>query len=100
MKEHFNIVIPRFNNLFKWSKIIVCLILSFIVVFPILGYSTIPAILSFIILFFILYIIMNSITNENLSNDLPNTLYPSMPHTGLDGISLNNYIAGMDINSL
>jgi hypothetical protein len=43
---------------------------------------------------------MNSITNENLSNDLPNTLYPSMPHTGLDGISLNNYIAGMDINSL
>ena len=51
MKEHFNIVIPRVTDLFKWSKIIVCLILSFIIVFPILGYKTIPAIISFIILY-------------------------------------------------
>ena len=37
-------------------------------------------------------------TNENLSNELPSTLYPSLPHTGLDGISLNNYVAGMDVH--
>ena len=36
-------------------------------------------------------------TNENLSNELPSTLYPIFPHSGLDGISLNNYVAGMDI---
>lgn len=100
MKEHFNIVIPRVTDLFKWSKIIVCLILSFIIVFPILGYKTIPAIISFIILFLILYIIITSITNENLSNELPSTLYPSMPHIGLDGISLNNYVAGMELSSI
>lgn len=43
---------------------------------------------------------MTSITNENLSNELPTAIYPSMPHIGLDGISLNNYVAGMDISSL
>lgn len=100
MKEHFNIVIPRVNNLFKWSKIVVCLIISFIIIFPILGYRTLPAIISFVILFLILYIIMTSITNENLSNELPSAIYPSMPHIGLDGISLNNYVAGMNISSL
>jgi molecular chaperone DnaK len=33
---------------------------------------------------------------ENLSNELPSTLYPSFPHLGLDGISLNSYIAGIE----
>ena len=40
-----------------------------------------------------------SMSNENLSNELPSHLYPSLPHTGLDGISLNNYVAGMDLGS-
>ena len=40
-----------------------------------------------------------SLSNENLSNELPSSLYPSLPHTGLDGISLNNYVAGMDVPS-
>ena len=36
-----------------------------------------------------------SLSSENLSNEIPSTLYPSEPHLGLDGISLNNYVAGM-----
>ena len=84
-------------NFKSLTKIIISLIISFIITFPVLGFSTIPAILSFIILFFIIYIIIVSMTNENLSNELPSTLYPIFPHSGLDGISLNNYVAGMDI---
>jgi len=34
-------------------------------------------------------------SSENLSTDLSPALYPSMPHTGLDGISLDNYAAGI-----
>ena len=48
--------------------------------------------------FLIIYVIVSSMTSENLSNELPSTLYPSLPHTGLDGISLNSYVAGMDVN--
>ena len=44
------------------------------------------------------FVILKSISSENLSNELPSTLYPSPPHTGLDGISLNSYVAGMDTN--
>ena len=46
------------------------------------------------ILSLIFFVIILSMTNENLSNELPSTLYPSIPHTGLDGISLNSYVAG------
>ena len=34
-------------------------------------------------------------SNNNLQNELPSTLYPSLPHLGLDGISLNNYVTGI-----
>jgi len=89
----------KFNNSYNYSKLwkpIVCLIVSIAIIFPILGISSIQAILSIILLFLILYVIVASMTSENLSNELPSTLYPSLPHTGLDGISLNTYVAGMD----
>ena len=98
MKEKFTISISNGYNLNGVYVIIVCLILSGIIIYPILGFVSVEAILSFIVLFFILYVIALSMSNENLSNELPSTLYPSPPHTGLDGISLNNYIAGMDVN--
>ena len=34
-------------------------------------------------------------SNNNLENELPSTLYPTMPHLGLDGINLNNYVSGL-----
>ena len=99
MKENFTIGIKngyRFPNL---GKIIIALIISAIIIkfSPLMNYGSITTILSFILLFLIIYVIFNSMSSTN-PNDLPSTLYPSMPHTGLDGISLNNYVAGMDVN--
>jgi len=95
MKEHFSINIPNKINISPLIKIFICLILSVIIIYPILGITSLQALLSILILFLIIYVILNSISNENLSNELPSTLYPSMPHTGLDGISLNSYVAGL-----
>lgn len=95
MKEHFSISIPNNINISPLIKIFICLILSVIIIYPILGITSLQALLSILILFLIIYVILNSISNENLSNELPSTLYPSMPHTGLDGISLNSYVAGL-----
>ena len=46
----------------------------------------------------IIYVIITSITQENSANELPSTLYPASPHLGLDGISLNSYVTGLDTN--
>ena len=80
--------------LLNYTPIIISIIISAIIVIPVLGYTDATAIISFIILYFIIYIMIISLSSENLSNELPSTLYPSEPHLGLDGISLNNYIAG------
>ena len=99
MRENF---IVSFNTGANYSYIwkpLISLIISIAIIFPILGIASIQAILSIILLFLIIYVIISSMTSENLSNELPSTLYPSLPHTGLDGISLNTYIAGMDTSN-
>ena len=82
----------NFPNL---PKIIVCLLISAIVIYPVLGLSSVQSILAMVILFILLYVILQSMSNNNLQNELPSTIYPSMPHSGLDGISLNNYVSGL-----
>lgn len=107
MKENFTLrfrnngLIFGHDNSYNYGntgKFILSVIIAFIIVFPITRFSTIASIMSFILLFFIIYIIINSMTSENLSNELPSTLYPSLPHMGLDGISANSYMAGMTNN--
>lgn len=98
MRENFTISVSNgYNYGYLW-KILIALVISIVIVYPIMGIGSIQSVVCIIILYLIIYVIMSSITNENLSNDLPSTLYPSLPHTGLDGISLNNYVAGMDVN--
>lgn len=97
MELNFKFGIPNSINLNPIYKILTCALLSFIVVFPILGIKSLTAILSFLLLGMIFYVIISTMTSENLANELPSTLYPAIPHTGLDGISLNSYINGMDI---
>jgi len=87
--------IPNSFNFPNLPKIIVCLLISAIIIYPVLGLSSIQSILAMIILFTLLYVILQSMSNSNLQNELPSTLYPSMPHLGLDGISLNNYVSGL-----
>jgi hypothetical protein len=96
MRENFVITL---NNSYDFSYLwrpIICLLLSVAIIYPILDLASVQGILSVILLFLIIYVIVASMTSENLSNELPGTLYPSLPHTGLDGISLNSYVAGMD----
>ena len=95
MRENFTINVPNSVNYGSLPKILISLIISIIIIYPILGLFSMQSLLSIIILFLIIYIIITSMTSENLSNELPSTLYPSMPHTGLDGISLNSYVAGL-----
>lgn len=97
MRENFTIAIPNSVNLNPLYTVLICALLSFIVVFPILGFKSLTAILSFLLLGLILYVIITSMKNENLANELPSTLYPGIPHTGLDGISLTTYVNGLDI---
>jgi ABC-type branched-subunit amino acid transport system permease subunit len=97
MREHFTISVPNSLNLNPLYTILVCALLSFIIVFPILGFKSATSVLSFLLLGLIIYVIITSMTNENLANELPSTLYPGIPHTGLDGISLTTYVNGMDI---
>ena len=94
-----NIKIPNIQGMhFPYlANILFSFIVSILIVYPILGFST-NAIFSMIILFIIFFILINSITNENLSNELPNYLTPYPPRMGLDGISLGSHVAGLDTN--
>ena len=93
MSLTFNI--PNSLNFPNLPKIIACLLISAIIIYPVLGLSSVQSILAMFILFILLYVILQSMSNNNLQNELPSTLYPSMPHLGLDGISLNNYVSGL-----
>jgi MFS superfamily sulfate permease-like transporter len=98
MKEHFTIRMKNSYNFRPLIIVLVCLFLSFVIVYPTLGFRSIPSVLSFLLLSTIIYVIITSITQENQSNELPSTLYPSSPHLGLDGISLNSFVTGLDTN--
>lgn len=80
-------------------KIIISALLSFIIIFPVLGFKSPSAIGSIFILFLLIYFTLSTFSNDNRANDLPSTLYPNLPHTGLDGISLDSYVAGLDLNN-
>lgn len=103
MKENFTISIQNSHN-YKYLSTVIISLLSALLIVQCYYYSntskfcfnTIESIASTFILFLIMFVIFVSMTNENLSNELPSTLYPSLPHTGLDGISLNSYVAGLN----
>jgi len=98
MKEHFTITLQNSYNYSKYINMLICFIIAFIVVYPILGFGSTESIISIVLLFLIIYVIVNSISTNNLSNELPSTIYPYNPNLGLDGISLNSYVAGMSVN--
>ena len=86
--------IPNFPNL---RPLIISILLACLLTYPIMGFSR-NALFCNILLFITFFIILTSLSNENMSNELPSTLYPSPPHMGLDGISLNSYVSGNDNN--
>jgi hypothetical protein len=100
MKEHFTVTIPRVDSFlpFNLFKYLISFVISIAIIYPVLGLTSTESIISIILLFLIIYIIINSMTTENLSNELPSTIYPYPPNLGLDGISMNAYVAGLSTN--
>jgi hypothetical protein len=99
MRENFIITAPEFLYYKNFTNFVISLIISFIIIYPIFKKNllSITSISALIVLTLILFVILISINNENLYNEMPSTLYPYLPNTGLDGISKNNYLAGLDI---
>ncbi len=91
---------PSFSLPPYFYKVLSALIISFIIIFPILGVGSTASIAALLILTVIVYIIINNMTLESKSDALPFTSYPVPPHTGLDGISLESLIAGTPLSAI
>jgi hypothetical protein len=93
MYEHFTLTVPNLNISQTTKLIFVSLILSFLIIFP-LGMKSAPTICAFILMAVVLFILINNMA-ENRSDALPFTTIPTPPHTGLDGIDVDNLVAGI-----
>ena len=98
MKEDFIVSIPQMQTPPWVSKLFVSLIVAFLICFP-LGLKSIPTILSMILLTLILYLFIHNMA-ENPMDALPFTTMPTPPHMGLDGIDVNNMVAGIPLPNL
>jgi uncharacterized protein YacL len=98
MKEDFVISIPQIKTPSWVTKLFVSLLIAFLICFP-LGLSSIPTIFAMILLTMILYLFIHNMA-ENPSDALPFTTIPTPPHMGLDGIDVDNLVAGIPIQYL
>ncbi len=97
MQENFTITIPSFSPSLLMKQIIFSLIISFIIVYPITGFTTTTSIFVLLILTFIIYLLISNM-GINKADNVPFSTYPAPPHTGLDGISLDNLVAGIPVS--
>jgi hypothetical protein len=93
MYEHFVVTIPNTTISQTTKLIFVSLILSFLIIFP-LGMKSAPTICAFILMTVVIFIFINNMA-DNKSDALPSTTIPTPPHTGLDGIDVDNLVAGI-----
>lgn len=95
MKEDFSIEIPKNPLIGKIPIYLISFLISLIIIYTTIGFKNIVmSILCILILMVLFYIILSSFSLQNgLSSD--STTYPTPPHLGLDGISMNNLIAGL-----
>lgn len=98
MQENFTVSIPHID-IFQYRTFFISLILAFLIIYP-LGIQSIPSILSFIVLTLIIYLFIKSMAQENKSDALPFTTFPTPPHTGLDGIDVDNLVAGVPVSQI
>lgn len=96
MQENFLVSVPTFKPTRRTILIIIALIISVAIVIPLIGFKSEIAIFVVFILAIIIFILLTN-TNNNMANAVPSTVYPVPPHLGLNGISLNNLIAGVDV---
>ena len=99
MRENFTIAFSNGGHYKGYQKkMIGSILLSAVIIHFTIGVNKLEGVLSLILLAMILYVISLTMSNENLSNGALDPTYPATPHTGLDGISMSNYVAGMDVN--
>ncbi len=95
MKENFSIEIPRNPLSGNIPKYLISLFISLVIVYTTIGFKNIViSILCILILMVLFYILISSYTLQNgLTTE--STTYPTPPHLGLDGISIDNLVSGL-----
>lgn len=91
-KPHFS-----YSNNFKNS--LIALLISCIIIVPVLRTFNSVTIISIILMSIIIFIILSTMTSDALGNSVPLVTYPPPPHLGLDGVSLDNAVAGFSPNT-
>lgn len=97
MQENFLVSVPTFKPTRRTILIIIALIISVAIVIPLIGFRSEIAIFVVFILAIIIFILLVNSNGNNMANAVSSTVYPVPPHLGLNGISLNNLIAGVDV---
>lgn len=77
--------------------ILYSIILAGLITAPLINHHFGISIVAFLGLFTLLYISFSNMNSDNRPQALPKTVYPPPPHTGLDGISLENRLTGLNI---
>ena len=85
------------NKLLKGTYYIILLLITILIVYSAMKKFNLNSILCIILLYVLFIIILNTIGNNILSISVSNTVYPVPPNLGLDGISKNNLIAGINL---
>ncbi len=99
--EHFTpfqINIPNSLHISRFYPTIVAFLLAVVIIYPTMGMDRPTSWACIFVLFILFYVLVSTMSGENLSNELPSTLYP-LPPRGTDGISTQNYMAGMQVRN-
>lgn len=99
MKENFTLQIPKIELPRSFFKILISLLIAFLIIYP-LGVSTTTSVCSLILLTIFIYLIISNMNHDNRGDSLPFTTNPVPPHTGLDGIELDNLVAGVPLSTI
>lgn len=60
-------------------------------------YDNMVLTMAYVILTIIIYILIRSTTGSGLTQSLPYATYPTPPHLGLDGVTVDNRQAGLSL---
>lgn len=94
---HYNVSVPGFRmNPNTVILITSCLIAAALIYTTIKNISFV-SVMSFIVLATLIYMLLSSMGGNLMSVSLPFGSYPNPPHLGLDGVSVDNYLAGKSV---
>ena len=95
----FHFTRPRNSYSGNFKNSLIALLISCLIIIPVLRNFNGVTIISIILMSIIIFIILSTMTGDGLSIALPSVTYPPPPHLGLDGVSLDNAVAGFSRNT-